>query len=348
VRPHISEPAALRYDETTGAFISKFTQEPFVEEMEGLVFGPDNNLYVTINNVGGGAVLRYDGRTGVFMDEFVTYRSGGFSIPFGLTFGPDHNLYATSISFDPSGVGGIARVMQFSGTTGAFMGIFGDSDSGVLSDPFDLVFGPDGNLYVSDKSIGVVRFNGNGSAMGIFAGSGSNGLDSATGLAFGRDQNLYVASANTDSLLRYNGTDGSFIDTFVVSGSGGLARPCGLTFGPDGHLYVCSQANHSVLRYNGTNGTFIDAFVTSASGGLSSPAFLAFTPFVPLLSIRRSAADIVLSWPIRAADYVLESTPTLSTLSNWAVVTNAPAIVGTEFVLTNSAATDITFYRLRK
>jgi hypothetical protein len=49
-----------------------------------LVFGPDENLYVTtgLDN----SVLRFDGSTGQFMDEFVPSGSGGLSYAAGLEF----------------------------------------------------------------------------------------------------------------------------------------------------------------------------------------------------------------------------------------------------------------------
>ena len=89
---------------------------------------------------------------------------------------------------------------------------------------------------------------------------------------------LYVSSANTDSVLRYDGATGAFIDMFVPTGSGGLLGPRGFRFAPDGHLYVASSANDTVLRYDGTTGAFWGIFVTAGSGGLDGPTFLGFEP----------------------------------------------------------------------
>src|SRR6267143_1411807 len=69
--PLMSQPAILQYNERTGAFVTIFSHGKFTEEMEGCVFGPDDNLYVTANYLGYGAVLRYDGRTAAFLNEFV-------------------------------------------------------------------------------------------------------------------------------------------------------------------------------------------------------------------------------------------------------------------------------------
>ncbi len=115
-----------------------------------------------------------------------------------------------------------------------------------------------------------------GDFIDVFA-SGS-GLDFPIGLVFGPDGNLYVSSANTDEVLRYNGTTGAFIDAFVSAGSGGLDAPNGLVFGPDGNLYVTSVDTDEVLRYNGASGAFIDAFVSAGSGGLAAPIGPVFGP----------------------------------------------------------------------
>jgi streptogramin lyase len=226
----------------------------------------------------------------------------------------------------------------------------GVAGTNVLSHLFDLVFGPTGDLFVSDSSHRIWRYMGpNWDNMMIFVQIGSGGLSSPTGLTFGPDGNLYVANAGTNGVLRYNGTNGNFIDVFVFPDSGGLDRPGSLTFGPDGNLYVCSSGNQSVLRYNGMNGTFIDAFIPTGSGGMSTgPNFLSFTPLIPSLNILHSSADVVLSWSTRATNYVLESESALSGSDGWVVVTNSPAVVGSSFAITNSTGGDASFYRLRK
>lgn len=110
---------------------------------------------------------------------------------------------------------------------GDFIDAFVPSQSGGLDGPSGLIFGPDGNLYVSSFSY----------------------------------------RTNTDAVLRYNGTTGAFIDAFVPIQSGGVDGPTGLIFGPDDHLYVSSANTNEVLRYNGATGAFIDAFVPAQSGG---------------------------------------------------------------------------------
>jgi sugar lactone lactonase YvrE len=265
-----------RYDGTTGAYIDDFVPPGSggLSHADGLVYGPDGNLYVSSReyNPGPGSVLRYDGTTGNFLGAFVPAGSGGLNHPGGLTFGPDGNLYVSSLDTN--------SVLRYDGTTGGFIDVF--ASGGGLDTPLGLVFGPDGNLYVSSgHSASVLYYDGTtGNFLGAFVPAGSGGLSNPAGLIFGPDGNLYVSSSDTNVVLRYDGTTGTFIDTFASDG--GLVGPRGLTFGPDGNLYVSSvQPSSSVLRYDGSTGGFIDSFVPQGSGGLIHPTYMVFQDINP-------------------------------------------------------------------
>ena len=270
--------SVLRYDEITGIFIDAFVPSGSggLTSPQGLVFGPDGNLYVT-NRV---QINRYNGTTGALIDVFVP---GGTGLVFArdLAFGPDGNLYAIN-----SSVGN--TVLRYNGITGAFVDAFVPPGGAGLRETRGLEFGPDGNLYVTDHDSGQVkRFDiGTGAFLGDFL---SEAVFSPNDAVFGPDGNLYVlAVSSASSVLRFNGITGTFIDTFVDPGSGGAVNPQSLLFGPDGNLYVVSnccvsppllgQNPNSVLRYNGTTGDFLDVFVPAGRGGLQSPVFLAFAP----------------------------------------------------------------------
>jgi streptogramin lyase len=228
--------SVMRYDGTTGAPLPApgQTGATFVptgsgglQGPAGLILGRDGNLYVVsqANN----SVLRYSGTTGDFIDVFVPAGSGGLQVPRGLVFGPDGNLYVISSS-------GPGKVLRYDGTTGAPLPAPGQTDAifvaGWTQAGPSLVFGPDGNLYVSDATDhSVVRFNGTtGEFMDSFVSPVSGGLSGPAGLIFGPDNNLYVNSLNSNSVLRYDGTTGAFIDVFVTSGSGDLNHPAYLCF----------------------------------------------------------------------------------------------------------------------
>src|ERR1043166_4510364 len=156
-----------RYNGDTGNYIGRFASAP-LHAPEGLTFGPDGNLYVvdrvplTGTQNTAGAVLRFDGATGAFIDEFVKQGSGGYDNPGGIAFGPDGNLYVTSGTQSQNGPAvANTRILRFDGHTGAFKDIFVSPNSGGLENPFSLIFGPDGNLYVSAVTRNsVLRYNG--------------------------------------------------------------------------------------------------------------------------------------------------------------------------------------------
>jgi len=163
--------------------------------------------------------------------------------------------FAGSYDLLVSSTGG-ARVLQYDGSTGAFLGTF--ASEGGLNTPEGLAFGPDGNLYVSSfNSSQVLRFDGRtGALLGAFAS-----LSTPNGLTFGADGNLYVSSFLGDGVLRFDGSTGAFLGTFASEG--GLVRPSDLVFGPDGNLYVSSFTSGKVLRFDGNTGSFLGTFATT-------------------------------------------------------------------------------------
>src|SRR5262245_18078334 len=97
---------------------------------------------------------------------------------------------------------GADSVLRYDAAAGAFLGPFASGNG--LHIPSGILFGPDGNLYVSNNvavaaEAGVLRFDG------------------ATGAP--------RPSAGNPSAF------------FVSPGSGGLLGPASFTFGPDGRLY---------------------------------------------------------------------------------------------------------------
>ena len=150
---------------------------------------------------------------------------------------------------------------------------FVDSGSGGLNNPGEILFGPDGYLYVaSTNSDAILRYDGStGAFRDFFVRPGTGGLDGPTGMLFHTDGHLYVSSSNTHEVIRFNGVTGRFMNVFVTPATVDLTNPYGLTFGADGKLYVASQGTNSVLRYNGTTGDFDQEFIPSGGGDLSAP-----------------------------------------------------------------------------
>lgn len=87
---------------------------------------------------------------------------------------------------------------------------------------------------------------------------------------------IFVSSRATNSVKRYDGTDGKFIDDFVKPGSGGLNLTQEIAFGPDGHLYVSGRGNTAILKYDKSTGEFIGRFTKGYE--LDEPTKMTFGP----------------------------------------------------------------------
>jgi hypothetical protein len=134
-----------------------------------------------------------------------------------------------------------------------------------------------------------------------------------------------------------------------------------------------NPANNSVVGNNGPlvignkielNTITNSAFQGPGSGAIDefaiwheelSPAdiaaqFAAAAPLVsPRLSVAQAGNNILVSWPATTpGSFVLESTNILGGSLPWPTVPGTPAVVGTNYVLTNAISNDKQFFRLHK
>ncbi|MCU0526720.1 MAG: hypothetical protein MUF72_18075 [Elainella sp. Prado103] len=243
-----------------------------------LTYGANGDLYVTssgLDRAEGNEVLVYDGISGEFKGVFgeATNAASGLLNPTGIKFGPDGNLYVASAY--------TSQILRYNGRTGEFMGVYATHTNGFpdnvipeempVPDFTVLVFGPDGNLYVTSLlENAVLQYAGpNTNSPGEFLGvyGQANGNDSELveprSIVFGPDADLYVTSAGTGRILKYAGplkqNPGAFISVYAdiateVStemnvpdmdfNQDGLTDRViqnGLGFGSDGNLYVSSS-----------------------------------------------------------------------------------------------------------
>ncbi len=234
----------------------------------------------------------------------------------GFTFGPNGDLFVANA------YKGASQVLRFAGTPGAngkhaFREVFVERHTANpgLAHPFDVTFGPDGNLYVPSQETNLVgRYFGPGTSggaegdpmphpeallkeakdppPGTFVPSHQHvpsGVRSVRRAIFGRDGDLYVADRDADSVKRYDGQSGTLRREYRHHH---LTTPIHLIFRDDGALLAGSRDRDAVLAIDTTTGEAAP-LVTTRSGGLNAPAGMAFGPDGKLYVASRKSRQIL-------------------------------------------------------
>ena len=243
-----------------------------------------------------GSILRYSS-SGAFIDTFAT--GSGLKRPYGNAFGPDGNLYVASFRSD--------EILRYNGNTGAFIDVFAKgngSSAGLLNGPNDLVFAPNGMLYVTTQGsvadgLGGIKYLFDSQLLGynVATGTGSliatpsptvggNGYVSLLGAVVGPDGLLYTTDY-AGGIRSYNTLTGALvqtIDTGPLFGGSSIASTVGnLVFAPDGLLYVpVFNDGANGVEANGVAACAVATgsctLLVSDSTHLSRPIGIAFVP----------------------------------------------------------------------
>ncbi|MCL5994749.1 MAG: hypothetical protein M1546_01685, partial [Chloroflexi bacterium] len=191
--------------------------------------------------------------------------------PFGVALGPDSSLYIADEGnkrVRRVGPDGIITTVAGNGI-GSFGGDGGPATQASLS-AWRVAVGPDGSLYITDRSNYRVRRVGTDGIITTVAGNGTAGfggdggpatsaqISASEDVAPDPDGGFYIADRN-NYRVRWVGSDGIISTvagngTYGFSGDGGLAiraqldEPIGLALGPDGSLYIADWFNQRVRR----------------------------------------------------------------------------------------------------
>ncbi len=167
------------------------------------------------------------------------------------------------------------RIVRFDSVSGAFLGEFVPA-GGPLDGPTDLVFGPNGDLYVTSIYLNaapapnIIQYDGQtGAFIRVLVPVSSGGLCAPAAIAFGPDQQLYVSSGCGGVVRKYDTATGNPLGIFIghstFASGGGVNAPRGILFGPDQRVYV-AEYNSSEVRCFDLNGAPAAGFTTSGFG----------------------------------------------------------------------------------
>lgn len=194
------------------------------------------------------------------------------------------------------------QITTFAGTgEKGFSGDGGPATKATLNQPFGIVRGPDGALYICDTGNHAIRRVAPDGTITTVAGCGRKGYSGDGGLAtkaelfepyeirFDRAGNMFFVEMRNNIVRRVDAKT-RIISTVAgtgkagFSGDGGPATkaemksPHSIQFGPDGALYICDIGNHRIRKVDMRTGLIATFAGTGEKAATPDGAKIAGTP----------------------------------------------------------------------
>jgi uncharacterized repeat protein (TIGR03803 family) len=304
-----------------------------------LVLGSDDSFYGTTQGSQGstpyGTVFKIT-TDGTLTTLARFNKSNGAYPEAALVQGSDGAFYGTTSGGgsaphpnSPNGYGTVFKIT----TNGVLTTLVSFDGSNGWSCYGSLVQGTDGNFYgnlgvIGSGSVFQMTLTGDLTTLAWF--NGSNGATPWAGLVQANDGNFYGTTIGGGNLSLVGGVGGGTV--FKMT--------------PDGTLTT-------LVAFDGTNGFRPQAtLIQGSDGNLYGSAGTIFRivmpPPPPTLMIAPDGNQLVLSWPTNAAGFVLQLTTNLTPPIVWSDSTDASAVVGTQFTVTNANSAAGQFFRLKQ
>lgn len=188
------------------------------------------------------------------------------------------------------------------------------------------------NVTMSSGMIDVSQYAGEQAELffGIVGGTSTNAVVTVSDIAFyvTLSPSLQIQLAGTNVVL-----------TWPLSGAGYVLQSANKLAPPISWTTVTNMPVIVNFQYTVTN---------QVSGGRRFYRLAEISTVAPALQARTSGSSFVLSWPASAQNFSLQTTTNLTDASSWTTVTNVPAVLNQQNVVTNGISDRRRFYRLKR
>lgn len=296
---------------------------------------PDGYIYISgLNNtisrlcIGNGAITPLT--TGGLLNQ-----------PYGMALSPSGDLFVTSF--------GNSLIVKVNHLTGAQTQV---ASGGSLSGPLGIAFNAAGNLVVANyNSSSILEINPNtGAQTTIIAGRGLNHphhlvVDSSGAIYVGND-------ADSAGNIIQKITPGSTVITNIATGDK-LKSPRGIAIEGNGRLISSQFDDRKIVRVDPANGNQPGI---SSGGLLNQPYGVAVYDFPtlpidvcsPELNISQNGPGIILAWPTNSAGFTVKTATGFAPSNSWTTLAKPVQVVGTNYTVSISATSGVSFFRLQK